>query len=174
MPAATARAFLPAATAAHGCGPRGAGVGAAVIQRRRRRRRPNLHLGYQLVWCAGYPLPQLPASSLARAAWQRHGVVVEGEAPAIHVRHVGRPRAVSRVQARFNAFIRTFKEHGADEDYKYMQLLQEVRAGSGSSVTRARAGACPRRCAISRSTCGADSRAWRDQLQHRRRPHVRI
>ena len=36
--------------------------------------------------------------------------------------------AVSRVQARFNAFIRTFKELGTDEDYKYMQLLQEVRA----------------------------------------------
>jgi hypothetical protein len=34
--------------------------------------------------------------------------------------------AVSRVQARFNAFIRTFKENAADADYKYMQLLQEV------------------------------------------------
>ncbi|KAI3438606.1 hypothetical protein D9Q98_001029 [Chlorella vulgaris] len=36
--------------------------------------------------------------------------------------------SVSRVQARFNAFIRTFKEHGTDDDYKYMQLLQETRA----------------------------------------------
>lgn len=33
---------------------------------------------------------------------------------------------MSRVQARFNAFIRTFKENAADADYKYMQLLQEV------------------------------------------------
>lgn len=36
--------------------------------------------------------------------------------------------SVSRVQARFNAFVRTFKENGADEEAKYMQLLQEVRA----------------------------------------------
>lgn len=36
--------------------------------------------------------------------------------------------SVSRVQARFNAFIHTFKELGTDEDYKYMQLLQETRA----------------------------------------------
>lgn len=35
--------------------------------------------------------------------------------------------AVSRVQARFNAFIRTFKEAGTDEEPKYMQLLLEVR-----------------------------------------------
>jgi len=34
--------------------------------------------------------------------------------------------AVSRVQARFNAFVRTFKESGTDEEPKYMQLLQEV------------------------------------------------
>jgi hypothetical protein len=47
--------------------------------------------------------------------------------------------AVSRVQARFNAFIRTFKENGADEDCKYMQLLQEVRRGSsgGGAVVAA-------------------------------------
>jgi DNA replicative helicase MCM subunit Mcm2 (Cdc46/Mcm family) len=36
--------------------------------------------------------------------------------------------SVSRVQARFNAFIRTFKENAADADYKYMQLLQEMRS----------------------------------------------
>lgn len=35
--------------------------------------------------------------------------------------------AVSRVQARFNAFIRTFKEHATDDGYKYMMLLEEVR-----------------------------------------------
>lgn len=35
--------------------------------------------------------------------------------------------AVSRVQARFNAFVRTFKEHATDEGYKYMMLLEEVR-----------------------------------------------
>ena len=38
------------------------------------------------------------------------------------------PVAVSRVQARFNAFIRSFKDNGADVDCKYMQLLQEVGA----------------------------------------------
>lgn len=40
-------------------------------------------------------------------------------------------RAVSRVQARFNAFVRTFKESGTDEEPKYMQLLQEVGASPG-------------------------------------------
>lgn len=35
--------------------------------------------------------------------------------------------AVSRVQARFNAFVRTFKEAGTDDEPKYMRLLQEVR-----------------------------------------------
>lgn len=37
--------------------------------------------------------------------------------------------AVSRVQARFNAFVRTFKEAeaGPEEEPKYLQLLTEVR-----------------------------------------------
>lgn len=47
----------------------------------------------------------------------------------------GLPPAVSRVQARFNAFVRTFKENGADEEAKYMQLLQEVGSSCWSRGT---------------------------------------
>lgn len=46
-------------------------------------------------------------------------------------------RAVSRVQARFNAFVRTFKESGTDEEPKYMQLLQEVGASPGRQSSAA-------------------------------------
>lgn len=55
--------------------------------------------------------------------------------------------AVSRVQARFNAFIRTFKEHATDEGYKYMMLLEEVRqpAWDGHVVLFDRESAAPHR-----------------------------
>ncbi|KAL4445821.1 hypothetical protein ABPG77_009020 [Micractinium sp. CCAP 211/92] len=51
---------------------------------------------------------------------------MEGDADQTYI--WGTNLSVSRVQARFNAFIRTFKEHATDDGYKYMMLLEETRA----------------------------------------------
>ena len=48
----------------------------------------------------------------------------EGEATYIW----GTNLSVSRIQSRFNVFVREFKEEG-EEEPKYLRLLQEVRAG---------------------------------------------
>ncbi|PSC67965.1 DNA replication licensing factor MCM4 [Micractinium conductrix] len=51
---------------------------------------------------------------------------MDGEADQTYI--WGTNLSVSRVQARFNAFVRTFKEAGTDDEPKYMRLLQETRA----------------------------------------------
>ena len=69
--------------------------------------------------CKACIQPRSPAHSRAEARLPAPAAPAAAAPPP--------PPAVSRVQARFNAFVRTFKEHGTDEEPKYMQLLQEVR-----------------------------------------------
>ncbi len=126
-----------------------AGVSAAVLKWHGGRCRPDLHLGHQPFGCAAVGPALLlacsgPACLSSAAAPRSMAHTNEGKAQAygtwvvrtppllgkrcrLQCRIVDPLPAVSRVQARFNAFIRTFKEHATDDGYKYMMLLEEVR-----------------------------------------------
>ena len=87
------------------------------------------------------PLPARPPCPQESAGPSEDG---EGDAEATYI--WGTNLSVSRVQSRFNAFVRSFRDRPDEAEPKYMQLLVEVRrreeggrgagggAGSGAVV----------------------------------------
>lgn len=86
-------------------------------------RRPELgYVGFRMPTnSAGRRNSLAPSDSMPLSS----GNDMDGDADQTYI--WGTNLSVSRVQARFNAFIRTYKEHGAEDVYKYMRLLRETR-----------------------------------------------